>query len=267
MGGMAAFWFEADILSSRKVHSFLLRIVFHDWRLPSIGHLGVDVIFYSSRESDFLTDIDEAVRKKLFDAAMRKRVPAKQAIQRDGDKGRTLMIVRSGRVRLSRIKLDGKRMTLAYLGDGDLFGLFALIIGRPKGYDADAETDTELLVVDRATFTGLLDREAAFRDHVFRFLGRRLESAFQALNEERSLPLVLKTARALLYYADDDGLVRLTQQALADQLGASRNGLVLALKSLADEGLIERRYGIIHLVNRRRLGKRLSEAGSQSVLL
>src|SRR5690606_38002611 len=191
----------------------------------------------------------------------------KQAIQRDGDKARTLMIVRSGRVRLSRITVDGRRMTLAYLGDGDLFGLFALIIGRPKGYDADAETDTDLLVVDHPTFTGLLDREAAFRDHVFRFLGRRLESAFQALNEERSLPLVLKTARALLYYADEDGLVRLTQQALADQLGASRNGLVLALKSLSDRGLIERRYGAIHLVDRQKLGALLSEAGSQSVLL
>jgi CRP-like cAMP-binding protein len=244
-----------------------LRIAFQDPRLPNIGHLGVAVIFFSSRESDFLTDIDEAVRQKLFDAAARKRVSAKQAIQRDGDKARTLMIVRSGRVRLSRVTVDGRRMTLAYLGEGDLFGLFALVIGRPKGYDADAETDTELLVVDRSTFTGLLDREAAFRDHVFRFLGRRLESAFQALNEERSLPLALKTVRALLYYADEDDMVRLSQQALADQLGASRNGMVLALKSLSDEGLIERRYGAIRLVDRRKLGARLAEAGSQSVLL
>lgn len=225
------------------------------------------MIFFSSRESDFLTDIDAAVRQKLFDAAIRKRVSARQAIQRDGDKARSLMILRSGRVRLSRIKPDGGRMTLAYLGDGDMFGLFALIVGRPKGYDVDAETDVDLLVVDRPTFTGLLDREPAFRDHVFRFLGRRLESAFQALNEERNLPLALKTARALLYYADTDDLVRLTQQALADHLGASRNGLALALKALSDDGLIERRYGVIRLVDRRKLGALLAEAGSQSVSL
>jgi CRP-like cAMP-binding protein len=225
------------------------------------------MIFHSSRESDFLTDLDGTVRQKLFDAALRRRVRAKQAIQQDGDEARTLMIVQSGRVRLSKVSAEGRRMTLAYLGDGDLFGLFALIIGRPKGYDADAETDTNLLVVDRAAFTRLLDREAAFRDHVFRFLGRRLESAFQALNDERNLPLVFKTVRALLYYADDEGCVSLTQQALADQLGASRNGLVLALKSLAEEGLIERRYGVIRILNRNRLNRRLAEAGSQSVLL
>lgn len=225
------------------------------------------MIFHSSRESDFLTDLDGTVRQKLFDAALRRRVRAKQAIQQDGDEARTLMIVQSGRVRLSKVSAEGRRMTLAYLGDGDLFGLFALIIGRPKGYDADAETDTNLLVVDRAAFTRLLDREAAFRDHVFRFLGRRLESAFQALNDERNLPLVFKTVRALLYYADDEGCVSLTQQALADQLGASRNGLVLALKSLAEEGLIERRYGGIRILNRNRLNRRLAEAGSQSVLL
>tara|TARA_R110002110_G_scaffold86240_3_gene225081 strand:+ start:1168 stop:1845 length:678 start_codon:yes stop_codon:yes gene_type:complete len=225
------------------------------------------MIFHSSRESDFLTDLDGAVREKLFDAAIERQVRARQAIQQDGDEARTLVIVRSGRVRLSKISAEGKRMTLAYLGEGDLFGLFALIIGRPKGYDADAEVDTRLLVVDRPAFTRLLDREAVFRDHVFRFLGRRLESAFQALNDERNLPLIFKTVRALLYYADAAGRVQLTQQALAEQLGASRNGLVLALKSLSDDGLIERRYGAIHIVNRKRLNKRLAEAGSHGVLV
>ncbi len=225
------------------------------------------MIFHSSRESDFLTDLDGTIRQMLFDVAVRKIVRAKQAIQQDGDAARTLMIVRSGRVRLSKISAEGKRMTLAYLGDGDLFGLFALIIGRPKGYDADAETDTVLLVVDRPAFTRLLDREAKFRDHVFRFLGRRLESAFQALNDERNLPLLFKTARALLYYADADGKVGLTQQALAEQLGASRNGLGLALKSLSDDGLIERRYGAIHILNQKKLAKRLADARSQDVLV
>lgn len=225
------------------------------------------MIFHSSRESDFLTDLDEPLRQKLFAAAVGRQVKARQAIQQDGDKARTLMIVRSGRVRLSKISAEGKRMTLAYLGEGDLFGLFALIIGRPKGYDVDAEIDTRLLVVDRAAFTGLLDREARFRDHVFQFLGRRLESAFQALSDERNLPLTLKTVRALLYYADGEGQVQLTQQALADQLGASRNGLVLALKSLSDDGLIERRYGVIQIVNRNALSKCLAEGGLHGVLI
>lgn len=225
------------------------------------------MIFHSSRESDFLADLDGSVRQILLDAAIRKPVRAKQAIQRDGDTDRTLLIVQSGRVRLSKTDAEGKRTTLAHLGDGDLFGLFAMIIGKPKGYDADAECDTSLLVVDRIIFNRLLDREAAFRDHVFRFLGRRLESAFQALSDERSMTLVFKTAKALLYYADAEGRVGLTQQALAEQLGASRNGLGLALKSLSEAGLIERRYGSIHIVDRNRLNKRLSDAGSQSVLL
>lgn len=225
------------------------------------------MIFHSSRESDFLTELEGAIRQKLFDAAIARQVRAKQAIQRDGDAARSLVIVRKGRIRLSKVSAEGRRMTLAHMGDGDLFGLFALIIGRPKGYDADAEVDTSLLVVDRPTFTGLLDREAKFRDHVFRFLGRRLESAFQALNEERNLPLVLKVARALLYYADAEGEVSLTQQALADQLGASRNGLVLALKSLSEDGLIERRYGAIRIINGKGLNKLLSDAGSQNLLV
>lgn len=225
------------------------------------------MIFHSSRESDFLTDLDKTVRQMLFDAAIRKSVRAKQAIQQDGDIARTLTIVQSGRVRLSKINADGRRMTLAHLGDGDLFGLFALIIGRPKGYDADAEIDTNLLVVDRNIFNRLLDREAAFRDHLFRFLGRRLESAFQALSDERSMPLVFKTAKALLYYSDAEGRVGLTQQALADQLGASRNGLVLTLKELSDDGLIERCYGSIRIINQERLNKRLADARQQSIIL
>jgi CRP-like cAMP-binding protein len=225
------------------------------------------MIFHSSRESDFLTDLDGASRQMLFGAAIRKQVRAKQAIQRDGDRARTLTIIQSGRVRLSKTDAEGKRTTLAHLGDGDLFGLFAMIIGRPKNYDADAEIDTSLLVVDRNIFNRLLDEEAGFRNHVFRFLGRRLESAFQALNDERSMPLVFKTAKALLYYSDAEGRVGLTQQALAEQLGASRNGLGLAIKSLSVDGLIEQRYGAIHILDRKKLNKRMSEAGAQSVLL
>ena len=223
------------------------------------------MIFHSSREGDFLTELDAPLRQMLFDAGVRRQVAAKQAIQQEGDTARTLMIIQSGRVRLSRTNAEGKRMALAHLGDGDLFGLFAMIIGRPKNYDADAEIDTSLLVVDRPTFNGLLDREAAFRNHVFRFLGRRLESAFQALSDERSLPLTLKTARVLLYYADEEGEVRLTQEALAEQLGASRNGLGLALKSLAENGLIERRYGSIRILDRSSLNERLSDAGTQGL--
>jgi len=225
------------------------------------------MIFHSSRESDFLTDLDEASRQMLFNAAVKKSVEAKQAIQRDGDTSRTLMIVQSGQVRLSKTNAEGKRTTLAYLGEGDLYGLFALIIGRPKNYDADAEVDTKLLIVDHKTFTQLLDREAAFRDHVFRFLGRRLESAFQALSDERTMPLVLKAAKALLYYSDAEGEVSLTQQALAEQLGASRNGLGLALKSLSDDGLIERHYASIRILDKARLDKRLSDAGDQNLIL
>lgn len=225
------------------------------------------MIFHSSRESDFLMDLDAGVRQLLFDAAIRKSVRARQAIQRDGDTARTLTIIRSGRVRLSKTSADGKRTTLAHLGDGDLFGLFALIIGRPKNYDADAEIDTKLLVVDRPIFKRLLDEEAAFRDHLFKFLGRRLESAFQALNDERNMPLALKTAKALLYYSDGDGRVSLTQQALAEQLGASRNGLGLALKSLSDNGLIEQNYGSIRIVNRKKLDKHLADAGPQGMIL
>ena len=225
------------------------------------------MIFHSSRESDFLADLDGPLREILFGAAIRKSVRARQAIQRDGDTDRTLTIIESGRVRLSKTNAEGHRMTLAHLGEGDLFGLFAMIIGRPKNYDADAEIETSLLIVNRRIFNRLLDEEAAFRDHVFRFLGRRLESAFQALNDERSMPLLFKTAKALLYYADTEGRVGLTQQALAEQLGASRNGLGLALKSLSEDGLIERRYGSIRVISRSRLSKRLSDAGQQDVLL
>lgn len=59
----------------------------------------------------------------------------------------------------------------------------------------------------------------------------------------------------------------LTQQALAEQLGASRNGLGLALKSLSDDGLIEQHYGSIRIVNRKKLDKYLADAGTQDVLL
>ena len=72
-----------------------------------------------------------------------------------------VFVVSKGKVRLSRIGPDGRRMTRT-VGAGHILGLLATVSDQPYLKTAEAVEDSELLSVDRSRLMSLLDRRTDF---------------------------------------------------------------------------------------------------------
>ncbi len=71
-----------------------------------------------------------------------------------GDPGDALFGVRRGQIRIETGASDGSRLTLNFLGPGDLFGEVAVLDGQSRTADATAGEQTELFVLRSSCASG-----------------------------------------------------------------------------------------------------------------
>jgi Flp pilus assembly CpaE family ATPase len=78
-----------------------------------------------------------------------------EVLCRHGDPGDALFIVTGGRIRLSTTDPSGNETVLAYFTDGQFFGEMSLLTGAPRSATATAESDSQVLVLDKDAFDTL----------------------------------------------------------------------------------------------------------------
>src|SRR5580692_9303321 len=76
-----------------------------------------------------------------------------------GDSGDALFGIRRGQIRIETGAADGSRLTLNFMGPGELFGEVAVLDGQSRTADAAAGEASELFVVRREDFLSFLERE------------------------------------------------------------------------------------------------------------
>ncbi len=111
--------------------------------------------------------IDELFRR--FEHVTVKR---KQVIVREGDQAEYYYVINTGRCLVER-KIGGAEVKLAELRTGDAFGEEALVSEAKRNATVTAETDVELLRLDRAAFDSLL-REPLLKRINFQDAARRV---------------------------------------------------------------------------------------------
>jgi CRP-like cAMP-binding protein len=99
--------------------------------------------------------------------------PAGATIFEKGSPSEALYIVLSGSVRISDV-LDGERIDVARVGPGASFGELSLLLHTTHSKEAVAEEDTELMIVPKEWFQGLLQGNRDLAEHFRRRLEERL---------------------------------------------------------------------------------------------
>ena len=84
---------------------------------------------------------------------------AGEILFRKGDSGDALFGIRRGQIRIESGSPDGGRLTLNFLGAGDLCGEIAVLDGQTRTADATAGEPSELFVLRRNDFLNLLESE------------------------------------------------------------------------------------------------------------
>lgn len=171
-----------------------------------------------------------------------------------------LFTLMKGRVQLVREGPNGRRLAIATLGPGAMFGEGALVSAAAPAVKAVALTDCIIWMVPAPHAQAVTLRYPALSWGLLQTVGQRLAQVEDRMEEVAYKRLPERLAGLLLELANGGHAIRGTShQALADMLGTYRETISAILRSFKDAGLVELGYRKIELRDLR--GLRLA-AGS-----
>jgi len=180
----------------------------------------------------------------------RQKFAAGAAVQHQGDAGNGFWLIETGRVMACRFSREGERTVYAVLGPGDLFGELACFADVPRQVDAVAESDAVLVWIDSVQIDRLLQGEPLIARWLLNSLANQLRIALDRIESNRGETAQSRMARILVDLAVREGPeIVTTQQQLADFVGVSRVTAGQILAGFAAEGLIQRGYGRIVVID------------------
>ncbi len=178
------------------------------------------------------------------------------------DTSEVLFLLKEGRVQLYRISPDGKKLVIATVGPGSIFGEMALIGQGMHNTFAEAIEDCVLLVMSRGDVERLLVTKPKVALRIFEALGSRLRETESRLEEIAFKGIPARLASLLLHLADEQGgktLRGMTHQDLGERIGTYRETTTQTLNSFKAAGLIEIGRKRIEILDREGL-ERIAES-------
>ncbi len=165
----------------------------------------------------------------------------------EGDTGDRLYVVVSGKVKLGRSGSAGRENLLAVLGPGQMFGELSLFDPGPRSTTATAVTSCEIRTLEHDELMGWLAGRPEVARGMLGQLAARLRRANDVVADLVFSDVPGRVAKQLLELAQrfgdkrDDGVHvhhDLTQEELAQLVGASRETVNKALADFAARGWI-----------------------------
>jgi CRP/FNR family transcriptional regulator len=176
--------------------------------------------------------------------------PRKAMIFDQSDPARTIYLIKTGKVRIARMTPEGKEVTVAVLGKGDLFGEEALFADRPRTTFAIV-LEESLLCMSRADdLFELLNREPKMAMNVANLMSERvleLSATVEDLSYSRLSDRLVHLLERLAHEHGkpcDGGIeitVRLTHADIASLVGSTRETVSLELARLIRAGRLKQR--------------------------
>jgi len=123
-----------------------------------------DVAAAALRHCALFADCDPATIEGVVRQLGWRRFRRGDTIFHQGDPGDALHILATGAVKIALPSTEGEEAIIATLRPGDFFGELALLDGAPRSATAIALEPSETLVLPRAVFRDLHDRDAGLRD-------------------------------------------------------------------------------------------------------
>ena len=217
------------------------------------------------RQAPLFAALDDEAAAALKSTMTRVDVARAEVLFHEGDPGDRLYVIVDGKVKLGRASGDGRENLLAILGPGEMFGELSLFDPGPRNATATAVADTVLIGVGNEDLSTWLSGRPDVARQLLRALARRLRRTNEALADLVFSDVPGRVAKALLDLSErfgrptDDGLRvahDLTQEELAQLVGASRETVNKALADFASRGWLRLEARAVVLLDIDRLRKR-----------
>jgi CRP/FNR family transcriptional regulator, cyclic AMP receptor protein len=217
------------------------------------------------RKAPLFAALDEEAAHSLDAISRREHYERGDVIFAEGDPGESLYVVIDGKVRVFRTASDGRENMLAVLGPGEMFGELSLFDPGPRTASVAALSDAELVSLAHAALRPWLSERPRVGEHLLRALAQRLRRTNEAMADLVFSDVPGRVAKALIDLADrfgqpDSTGVRvthdLTQEELAQLVGASRETVNKALSEFASRGWLRLDGRAVVLLEPERLANR-----------
>jgi CRP-like cAMP-binding protein len=184
-----------------------------------------------------------------------------EVVFREGDASDTCYVVRDGRARALRTHTDGRTLTLATFGPGDIFGELALFEDERRSATVEAIERTSAVAVLGPDMRRLMSEHAEISSRLVIALGRRLRETNERLSRQSFQTVQSRVAVVLSQLVEQqaadhevdgaaggDVLVTATQADLAQLAGSSRESASRFLAVLERAGVISQGRGrlVVH---------------------
>jgi CRP/FNR family transcriptional regulator, cyclic AMP receptor protein len=203
------------------------------------------------------SDLEAEELERFSHVAVPRSFPAGTRVFHEGDNSDACYIVKEGSFRVTREHSDGRAITLATLGPGEIFGELAMLDGDQRSASAEALSDGELLALPAGDVRALLARHPEIALKLVAGLVRRLRAANVRLSRQsfQTVPSRVAGILAQLSREGQDGegedtevTIRMNQTDLAQLAGTSRESVSRFLAELERAGVVRSGRGRVTVI-------------------
>jgi CRP-like cAMP-binding protein len=189
---------------------------------------------------------------RVADVAVPRSFRGGEIVFREADDSDTCYVVRTGHARAVREHADGRQITLATFGPGDIFGELAMFDDERRSATVEAVDALDVLGIPGVDMRALLTRHPEIAVKLVIALGRRLRAANERLARQSFQTVQSRVAAVLAQLVeqaraegagDRDVLLTATQAELAQLAGSSRESASRFLAVLERAGVISQGRG------------------------
>jgi len=189
---------------------------------------------------------------RVAEVAVLRRLAAGHVVFREGDESDTCYVVRSGRARAVREHSDGRSLTLANFGPGDIFGELAMFDNERRSATVETLEDTDVIAILGADMRRLMREHPEIAVKLVASLVRRLRETNERLTRQSFQTVQSRVAAVLCELVGEnnsdgresgDVEITATQAELAQLAGSSRESASRFLAVLERAGIITQGRG------------------------
>jgi CRP/FNR family transcriptional regulator len=192
--------------------------------------------------------LDDTRLDRLLDDSMVLNLKAGTVLFDDESPCQAFPLLIEGTIRVSKVGSTGRELQLYRVVPGEACILTSSCLLGNVSYNARgvAETDMVAVALPQPVFQRLLSEHEPFRNYVFSLFAERIGELMQLVEAVAFQKLDQRLAALLL---GKGKVIRITHQALADELGSVREIVSRLLKSFADQGYVSLGREQVEIVN------------------
>ncbi|MFW2512796.1 Crp/Fnr family transcriptional regulator [Demequina sp. SO4-13] len=217
------------------------------------------------RSSPLFGGMDGASARSLITMMNRLELVKGDVLFNEGDDGHALYVIVKGKVKMARTARDGRENLLGLLGVGDMLGELSVFDPGPRLSRAHAVEESVVYELPKEVLDVWLDDHLEMSRHLMRALAQRIRRISNTMADLVFSDVPGRVAKAILDLGHRFGRMErghvtvrhgLTQEELAQLVGASRETVNKALADFASRGWIDVHIGSVEVFEPERLRAR-----------